>query len=137
VIIRRQLSDFGHSRTSQTHISVSSKCLRQHGLPKFTLFKHCNNFNGTRSPPRGLNTFGFKPLRHILCFGVRSLDETICLSDHSYRDLFAFPMADGLRRPVALPLSGFSGCRWIEAWRTVFDPAKIVNRPSVALDEAE
>jgi len=25
---------------------------------------------------------------------------------HSYRDLFAFPMADGLRRPVALPLSG-------------------------------
>jgi hypothetical protein len=31
----------------------------------------------------------------------------------------------------------FSGRRWIEAWRTVFDTAEIVNRPSVAVDEAE
>jgi hypothetical protein len=31
----------------------------------------------------------------------------------------------------------FSGCRWIEAWRAVFDTAEIVNRPSVAVDEAE
>jgi hypothetical protein len=79
------------------------KCFRQRRLHKFTVCKCWSNFNDTRSSPRGLNTLGFTPLRHSLCFVVQYLAHFELRRIRACRVFFAFTKERSLRHVAPEP----------------------------------